>query len=84
MGEPPSDLGAGHSKSTWSLSQSITSGLPGAPGSSNKYRWFVTTNCRTLYSVQFINKFSGSEFKVFMLFKSVKLHNSTGTNKLKQ
>jgi len=34
IGEPPSDLGTGHSRSTWSLSQSVIRGLPGQSGSS--------------------------------------------------
>lgn len=34
IGDPPSFVGGVHLKSTWSLSQSVTSGVPGLPGSS--------------------------------------------------
>lgn len=34
IGDPPSFNGGVHLRSTWSLSQSVTSGVPGAPGSS--------------------------------------------------
>jgi hypothetical protein len=34
IGDPPSFVGGVHLRSTWSLSQSVASGVPGASGSS--------------------------------------------------
>lgn len=75
IGEPPSDLGAGHSKSTWSLSQSMISGLPGGSGSSNKRKVFVTAghlHMQNIIDTNLYIEFSDSELRAFrfVLIKS--------------
>jgi len=61
IGDPPSFTGGVHLRSTWSLSQSVASGAPGASGSSEMRQGIQSKSRRTLCTIRRGHQASGEE-----------------------
>jgi len=61
IGDPPSFTGGVHLRSTWSLSQSVASGAPGASGSSEMRKGIQSERGRTLCTISRGHLASGEE-----------------------